>query len=390
MTGQPADTHSPGHQASYGADLAHKLRIASDAELAAILEAADTADIVMHQPGALTRPVTRAAPGTAEIVLLGALGCRYGMLAGGAGGYLLRTPTTSILVDPGPAALGILATANGTWFSWTELDAVACTHFHPDHYTGIIPCLEAMTSYAAPGSPRKLLLANPTTTARFTAFSPYHAGGMADMITLAHPATEGDGEPAVKLADLTIHAVPAAHTEEAGRHRAAIGLAFDTPGGGIWHTSDTTLADGLLEAVADTLPEVAMVIAHADASNLSSDPGRAALCHLQTGDVFPIVTALRPRDVIIQHYDAAYSAADYRIAQAVWLQRQLDRASQPTRVIPAVSGLRVTLDPGGICGWDIRLAGPAAPAISAYLKAVLSTSAGEDSTTTDAEPSSRR
>lgn len=209
------------------------------------------------------------------------------------------------------------------------------------------------------------------------------------MITLAHPATEGDGEPAVKLADLTIHAVPAAHTEEADRHRAAIGLAFDTPAGGIWHTSDTTLADGLLETVADILPGTTLVIAHADASNLRTDPARAAVCHLQTSDVLPIVTALQPRDLIIQHYDAAYSAAAYRISQAVWLQRQLDRTSRTTRVIPAVSGLRLTLDPGGISGWDICLADPHAPAIGSYLQALPSMSAGGDMSTTDTEASFR-
>lgn len=372
MTGQPT-TDPAGGQGSPGADLAQELRAATDAELAAILDAADQADIAMHQTGALAAPVTRAAPGTAEVVLLGALGCRYGMLAGGAGGYLLRTPGATILVDPGPAALGMLAGLHqNSFFCWTELDAIACTHFHPDHYAGIIPCLEAMASYAAPGSPRKLLLANPTTAARFTAFSPYHVGGMADVITLAHPVTDGHGEPAVKIGDLTVHAVPAAHTEEAGRHRAAIGLAFATPVGGIWHTSDTTLADGLLQAVADILTEVTLVIAHADASNLSAGPARAAVCHLQSGDVLPIVTGLRPRDVIIQHYDAAYSAPAYRIAQAVWLQRQLDRDSQPTRVIPGIDGLHVTLDPGGVCGWDIRPAGQPAPAISGYLQSVLS------------------
>jgi L-ascorbate metabolism protein UlaG (beta-lactamase superfamily) len=387
MSGQPV-TQPSGDTDGSEVGLASKLRAASDAELAAILDAADQADIAMHQPGALAAPVTRAAPGTAEIVLLGALGCRYGMLAGGAGGYLLRTPATSILVDPGPAALGILAMAHGTWFSWTELDAIACTHFHPDHYTGIIPCLEAMASHAAPGSPRKLLLANPTATTRFTAFSPYHAGGMADVITLAHPAAEGDGEPAAKLADLTLHAVPAAHIEEPGRHRSAIGLAFETPAGGIWHTSDTTLADGLLEAVAGTLPDVALVIAHADASNLRTDPARAGVCHLQSGDVLPIVTALQPCAVIIQHYDAAYSAPVYRIAQAVWLQRQLDRASQPARVVPATNGLHVILDSGGISGWDIRQADPPAPAISTYLQAVLGMSARKAGSTTYAEPSS--
>jgi hypothetical protein len=124
--------------------------------------------------------------------------------------------------------------------------------------------------------------------------------------------------------------------------------------------------------------DVSLVIAHADASNLSTDPARAAVCHLQSSDVLPIVTALQPRDVIIQHYDAAYSAPAYRIAQAVWLQRQLDRASQPARVVPGISGLRVTFDPEGITGWDVCLADPAAPTISSYLQVVLSVSAGKD------------
>jgi ribonuclease BN (tRNA processing enzyme) len=372
MTGQPAPSDPPD-DGSRNRDLARALLSASDAGLLAILDAADQADIAMHQPGALDRPVTRAAPGTAEVVLLGALGCRYGMLAGGAGGYLLRTPAVSILVDPGPAALGMLVGADGTWFSWTELDAVACTHFHPDHYAGIIPCLEAMTSHAAPDSPRKLLLANPTSAARFTAFSPYHAGGMADVITLAHPDTDGDGEPAVKLGDLTLYAAPAAHAEEAGRHRAAIGLAFATPAGGIWHTSDTTLADGLLSAVTGILDDVTLVIAHADASNVSADPGRAALCHLQTRDVIPIATALRPRDVIIQHYDAAYSAPAYRIAQAIWLQRHLDRDGTQARIVPGTSGLHITLTTDGIAGWRTHHDDQAAAAVAPYLKALLNT-----------------
>ena len=231
MTGHPnAPAHPPGTPATQATGLAGQLRAATDEQLAAILAAADEADIAAHQPGGLadSGTVARAALGTVEIMLLGALGCRYGMLAGGAGGYLLRTPAATVLVDPGPAAPGMLAELNGQVFSWAELDAIICTHFHPDHYAGIIPCLEGMASHAAPGQ-RKLLIANPTTTARLAAFSPYHAGGMADVLTLAHHTTEGDGEPSVKIGDLTIHAVPAAHTEHAGRHHSAIGLGFDTP-----------------------------------------------------------------------------------------------------------------------------------------------------------------
>jgi L-ascorbate metabolism protein UlaG (beta-lactamase superfamily) len=371
MTGHPhAQEPSPGAAATQATGLAASLHAASDTELLAILQAADAADIAMHQPGQLAGQVHRPGRGTIEIVLLGALGCRYGMLAGGAGGYLLRTPATSILVDPGPAALGMLAGLTGQFFSWTELDAIACTHFHPDHYAGIIPCLEGIASHAASGD-RKLLLANPTTTARFTAFSPYHAGNMADVITLAHPATDGEGEPSVKIGDLTIHAVPAAHTEEAGRHHSAIGLAFDTPAGGIWHTSDTTLADGLLGAVADALPSISLVIAHADASNITADPTRAAVCHLQTSDVLTITDTLHPSHLLIQHYDVAYSTPDYRIAQAIWLQRQLDRNRQPTRILPGISGLRLTLDSGSIRVWDICLDSPPASAVGSYLRSAL-------------------
>jgi ribonuclease BN (tRNA processing enzyme) len=352
--------------------LAARLLAASDAELLAILAAADDADIAMHQPGGLAPkvPVRRPEPGTAEIVLLGALGCRYGMLAGGAGGYLLRTPATTILVDPGPAAHTMLARMNGTSFSWAELDAIVCTHFHPDHYTGIIPCLEGMASYATAGE-RKLLVANPTTAARFAAFSPYHAGQMADLITLAHPQTQGNGEPAVKTGDLTIHATPAAHAEEPSHRRSAIGLAFGTAAGGIWHTSDTTLTEGLTEAVAGILPDVNLVIAHADASNISQGTDRTAACHLQTRDVPPIASALRPRHVLIQHYDAAYSAPDYRIAQAIWLQRQLDRTGDPPRVLPGFSGLSLTLDHNGLHDWHVLDDGVPVDPAAAYLRMTI-------------------
>jgi len=354
--------------------LAGQLRAATDEELVAILAAADEADIAIHRPdrhpGSGTGvQVARPMPATVEIVLLGALGCRHGMLAGGAGGYLVRTPATSVLVDPGPAALGMLVQLADR-FSWAEVDAIACTHFHPDHYTDVIPCLEGMTSHAT-GTGRKLLAANPTVAARFTAFSPYHAGGMADVVTLAHATTDGTGEPSVKIGDLTIHATPAVHTEEKGRNRSAIGLALDTPAGGIWYTSDTNLADGLLSAVNDLLPDITLVIAHADASNIRREPGRAGLCHLETRDVPTIAAALRPRHVVIQHYDAAYSAARYRIAQAVWLQRQLDRDGLPTQVLPAASGLHITLGRDGISGWRIHLGSAAAPAISDYLQSAL-------------------
>ncbi|MDP9868246.1 MULTISPECIES: MBL fold metallo-hydrolase [Streptosporangium] len=351
-------------------DVAMRLRAASDDELLSILAAADAADIAMRHPLVADPPrAARPAPGTCEVVLLGALGCRYGMLAGGAGGHLVRTAATTVLVDPGPAALGLLLQlAEQGLFAWSELDAVAVTHFHPDHYSDLIPCLEGMASHAATPD-RKLVLVNPTTAERFAAFSPYHVGqdGMVDLVTLAHPATDGPGEASVRVGDLVLHATPALHLEERGCTGSAIGLIYESAAGAIWYTSDTTLAPDLLHQVAVISPAPVLVIAHADASNIDRAPGRAEACHLETRDVPVIAAALRPRQVLIQHYDAAYSGVDYRIAQAVWLQRQLDRSGLPTRVLPSASGLRLVLSNGQIIDHAIVLDSEAAFAVAGYL-----------------------
>jgi hypothetical protein len=227
--------------------------------------------------------------------------------------------------------------------------------------------LEAMCSYAGEGV-RKTVLANPTSAARFASFSPYHFGHMADLVTLAHPDTDGDGKPAHTVGDLTVHATPALHLEETGRRHSAIGLAYQSDTTDIWYSSDTNLSGGLLETVAAITPRPALVIAHADASNVTPNPERGAACHLETRDVPTIAAALQPTTLLIQHYDAAYATAEYRIAQAIWLQRQLDRASQPTTVLPATNGLRLTLGAPPLIGWDVVLPSAAGPAVDSYLR----------------------
>jgi ribonuclease BN (tRNA processing enzyme) len=348
-------------------EMVRGLLTASTAELEQVLAGADADDIAMREPQAGITPLRLPAPGTCEITILGSLGCRHGMLAGGAGGHLLRTASATVLVDPGPAALGcLLDLARQGLFSWGELDAICVTHLHPDHYAGVIPCLEGMATAARQ---RKQLLVNPTVAERFGAFSPYHFGGMADVITLAHPDTEGDGSPAAKVGDLTIRATPALHIEEKGRTRTAIGLAYGTPAGGIWYTSDTNLASGLLDQVAAITPGPELVIAHADASNIAQAPGRAGACHLETRDVPAIAAALRPGHVLIHHYDAAYSGSRYRIAQATWLQRAINSQQLPTRILPSASGQRLTLAAGNLATDLTASTDDVGPAVAAYLQA---------------------
>ncbi|MEU4233284.1 MBL fold metallo-hydrolase [Nonomuraea sp. NPDC026600] len=326
-------------------DITERLSAASEEELLAILAEADAADEAMHaHPPQLgsARPV---AAGAMEVTLLGALGHRYGMLAGGAGGLLVRTRQTCVIVDPGPAALGLLLQLAGQGrFDFGDVDAVLVSHFHPDHYTDVIPCLEgAMSARGRRG--RVLLAANTTVIRQFAAFSPFHMGRV-DAVTLTHPDGEGDGEPMVKLTDLTVYATPALHHEQGDQTRTAIGFAFDTPGGGIWYTGDTNLFDGLIDAVAALQPETALVIAHVGGTNLHASPKRAAACrwHLQTRDIRVIAATLRPACAIVQHYDAAYATARYRIAQAIWLQRQLRVGGEPTLILPGRNGLQLTLD----------------------------------------------
>jgi hypothetical protein len=180
--------------------------------------------------------------------------------------------------------------------------------------------------------------------------------------------TDGDGKPAHIVGDLTVHATPAPHLEEAGRRHSAIGLAYQSTTADVWYSSDTNLTEGLLDAVAALVPRPALVIAHADASNIIPSPERGASCYLETRDVPAIVAALRPDTVLIQHYDAAYATAEYRIAQAIWAQRQLDRAGQPTAVLPGTSGLRLKLGERQLTGAEVVLPGDAGSAVEAYLR----------------------
>ncbi|WP_188197568.1 MBL fold metallo-hydrolase [Nonomuraea sp. SYSU D8015] len=325
--------------------LAVRLSAASEEELLAILAQADADDEEMHTNPPQLGSAHPVAAGATEVTLLGALGHRYGMLAGGAGGLLVRTRQTCVLVDPGPAALGLLVrlTRQGR-FDFGEVDAVLVSHFHPDHYTDVIPCLEGAVS-ARGRRGRVMLAANTTVIRRFGAFSPFHMRRV-DPVALAHPDGAGEGEPMVKLADLTIYATPALHHEQDDEIRTAIGFAFDTPGGGIWYTGDTNLFGGLIDAVAALPPETDLVIAHVGGTNFQASPERAAVCrwHLQTRDIQAIAAALRPAGVIVQHYDAAYATARYRVAQALWLQRHLRAGGgKPTLVIPGRNGLHVTL-----------------------------------------------
>src|SRR3954469_4556273 len=80
-----------------------------DSALVQILAEADDLDdrlqLARHD-GRTRTPEPRPA---LELTFLGGLRWRLGMLAGGAGGFLVRIAESTLLVDPGPGALHRLA-----------------------------------------------------------------------------------------------------------------------------------------------------------------------------------------------------------------------------------------------------------------------------------------
>lgn len=67
--------------------------------------------------------------------------------------YHLKAPGLSLLLDCGPGALHGLA-AHG--IDWLSLDAVAVTHFHPDHASDLVPLIAA-SRYVGRSHPLTLL-----------------------------------------------------------------------------------------------------------------------------------------------------------------------------------------------------------------------------------------
>lgn len=79
--------------------------------------------------------------------------------------------------------------------------------------------------------------------------------------------------------------------------------------------------------------------------------------------------------MLIHHYDAAYSAPEYRIAQAIYLQRDLDRRNLPTRVLPSADGLRLVLADGQLARHYLDITTGTGAAVAAYLRDTLVRSA---------------
>ena len=358
-----------------------ELFAASDDVLLSVLAEADDQDEIAAERWSRCSPPDKPIrEESLEVVILGALGCRLGMLNGEAGGILLRIAGTCLLIDPGPAAVYLLSRLERLGhFRFCDLDAILCSHIHTDHITDLLPCIEGMTRGMR--VERGCVISNQTVMEKFLAFSPYHLAKVRPVVLAPgigrekEEATQEGGSrsslTSVKLGGIEVWATPTFHLEEAGKWDTGIGFLIQSQKASLWYTSDTNLFDGLLQYVeAMACERLTLVIANADASDVERKPGKAQVCHLLTRDVPEIARRVRPRHILIQHYDEAYSSPRYRLAQAIYLQRLVDRSDLETRILPSANGLSLSFD--GIClrEHDLCFESDAGIAVRDYLEAL--------------------
>lgn len=338
-------------------DFYAELESMADDELAAVLQEADEHDLRLQSDWDCrsSDPPSHFL----EVTFLGALGCRLGMLSGGAGGLLVKMGETTLLVDPGPGALDRLVALRSTGaFSFANLDGILCSHLHPDHTANLLPCIEGMLAAGA-RRPRHVVC-NTTVAERYRALSPYHFREVELTALRAGDVTE--------VGAVTATATPTLHVEEAGREHTGIGFLLSAGDDAVWISGDTTLYGDLVSFLQSHAARAPIAIANADASDVARTPGRAERCHLLTRDIPEVCRALRPPVFVVQHYDEAYSSLRYRAAQAMYAQRTVDREAPGTLVLFAADGLRLAFDRGTMQSAEADLPGDEGRAAVSYAR----------------------
>lgn len=173
---------------------------------------------------------------TLSLTVLGCSGT-YAAAGGACSGYLVRTGTTTVLVDTGP---GTLANVQ-QHVAIADLDAVVVTHEHPDHWLEV-PVLRNAMKYS-------LGLAD------LPLFSTAGTLALAEQLTRLtptfRPTVVADGDE-VEVGDLTFRFSRTHHPVETLAVRAA------TAGAAIGYTADTSAAWPIAE-----LGDLDLVVAEA-------------------------------------------------------------------------------------------------------------------------------
>ena len=195
-------------------------------------------------------------------------------------GIRLLSDEFNVHLDPGP---GALVHSLGLGLDPRKIDGVLVSHAHLDHYTDAEVLVEAMTR----GTVRRLgVLAASKSVLRVgetaeMAISKYHQ-------SLPERVVEVVARTEFEVGGVKIFGVEARHSDI-----DTVGFRFETSVGSIGYTSDTEFFEGIERYYKNLRVLILCVL------RPSGNPWQS---HMTTDDAVKIVSAVRPRFVVLTHF----------------------------------------------------------------------------------------
>lgn len=227
--------------------------------------------------------------------LLTVVGCRAGMPAPGqpSSGYLVATPTTTILLDCGPGVAGALSGLVPP----AALDAVIVTHMHSDHCYDLLPLGKMLLGPGLPTAPASrrpdlLVPAGAGKTLR-ALNSLFPVGGSSTALDRvfdeAFAITEYDNDgDRFTVGDCEVTLVPTRHAVR------CCGVRIDTAGTSLAYSGDSGYTDRLIDLAGDTDLFICEASLH--------EPDRTGHGHLSAREAGQLAHASGARHLLLTHF----------------------------------------------------------------------------------------
>jgi len=221
----------------------------------------------------------------------------------------------NIQIDPGP---GAIVYSNQLGLDPTEVDAVAVSHCHPDHYADAQIFVEAMSQG---GREKRGTFIGPKSVVTGSedfdsCLTRYHRGLVCNMVEM-RPGTE------TQIGDVKAVATRAQHGDP-----YAIGFRFSFEAGDVGYSSDTGYYPGISDQYLDTRLLILCVLRPSG----SSWPG-----HLSSDDAVRILQETRPEMCVITHFGLRMLSANPAI------EAERIRRESGIETIAAEDNMRITI-----------------------------------------------
>lgn len=243
-----------------------------------------------------------------------------------SGGIVLRIEDLQFHLDPGP---GALVKAREFGVSANQTTAVLVSHNHLNHCNDLNAVVEAMTHAGL--EHRGVILASKSvlqaTEDSYPILTKYHQQLVEKIIPM-----EKNHKVGIEL--IEIHALAADHTDP-----TAIGFKFFCPKFTLSYTGDTALTSELLEQLSGT--DILIL-------NVPYPGNKAEGKNLDTESAIKIVSAVRPRVVVLTHFGLEMLKAD-PLNEA----REVQRITG-VQTIAAKDGLSIVAEGYGVHKANVR------------------------------------